>query len=256
MTTERQLRERSFHERRGARELASLSLESELRFRDEQYLDHESWVRPSFKLLGPLEGKLVLDYGGGSGLSTVVLARKGARVATLDIARQMAELARRRAEANGVGERVKALAMAAESLGYRDGVFDAVYGNAILHHVSLEQAVPELFRVMKPGAVAVFSEPLGENPLLEFVRNRIPYPGKERTPTERPLTEKNIALFRAHFGEVELRHYQLLSMVRRLIPWRPLISSLELIDGFLLTLFPRLRRFCRYCVLFLRKADA
>ncbi len=256
MTTERQLRERTFHERQGARELASLPPESELRFRDEEYLDHESWVRPSFKLLGPLEGKLVLDYGGGSGLSTVVLARKGARVATFDIARHMAELARRRAKANGVGERVMAQAMAAESLGYRDGVFDAVYGNAILHHVSLEEAVLELVRVMKPGGVAVFSEPLGGNPLLELVRDRIPYPGKARTPTERPLTEGDIALFRAHFGEVELAHYQLLSMARRLILWPPLVGLLELLDRFLLALFPPLRRFCRYCVLFLRKIEA
>ncbi len=256
MRTERQLRERVFHERRAARELAGLSPESELRFRDEEYLDHESWVRPSFKLLGPLEGKLVLDYGGGGGLSAVVLARHGARTVTFDIAGQMAQLARLRAEANGVGERVRAQAMAAESLSYRDGVFDAVYGNAILHHVSLEEALPELARVMKPGGVAVFSEPLGENPLLEFVRDRVPYPGKARTPTERPLRERDLAVFRAHFGEVKVRHYQLLSMVRRLIPWGPLAGFLELLDRFLLALFPSLSRFCRYCVIFLKKAEA
>jgi ubiquinone/menaquinone biosynthesis C-methylase UbiE len=39
--------------------------------------------------------------------------------------------------------------MAAEQLHYRDRQFDAVYGNAVMHHVRLSKACPELRRVMK-----------------------------------------------------------------------------------------------------------
>jgi len=227
-----------------------------LRFEDGAYLDHESWVRDTFALLGDLRGRRLLDYGTGEGLSAVVLARLGGEVFAFDIARGNVELARRRARANGVESRVHLQQMAGEALAYRDGAFDAVYGNAILHHVDLGPAARELARVLRPGGVAVFSEPWGENPLLEFIRRRVPYRGKDRTPDERPLREKDVAALRAHLPSVEVRGYQLISMIRRQFPWPPLVSLLERADRALLRWFPGLGRYCRYAVIVLRKGGA
>jgi len=48
----------------------------------------------------------------------------------------------------------------------------------ILHHLDLTVAARELRRVLRPGGVAVFCEPWGGNPLLNFARRRLPYAGK------------------------------------------------------------------------------
>jgi 2-polyprenyl-3-methyl-5-hydroxy-6-metoxy-1,4-benzoquinol methylase len=110
-------------------------------------------------------GKTVLDYGCGAGFSAVVLARKGAKVFAFDASDEMVLLSRKRAHHNHVEVHIEV--MAAEQLYYRDSQFDAVYGNAVMHHVHLPKACPKLRRVMKPGAVAVFAEPVSENSLLE-----------------------------------------------------------------------------------------
>ncbi len=255
MTPERLQRERTFHEGRSARRRIALS-DGELRFEDAEWLDHESWVRDTFALLGDLDGKRVLDFGAGEGLSSVVLARMRAEVFAFDLAHGNALLAARRARANGVGERVHLQEMAGEALGYRDRAFDAVYGNAILHHVDIDTAGRELSRVLRPGGVAVFSEPWGGNPFLEFVRRFVPYRGKDRTPDERPLREEEMQKLRRWFPSLEVRGYQLLSMIRRQFPWRPLVRFLGAIDRALLRLFPGLGRYCRYAVIVLRKDAA
>jgi ubiquinone/menaquinone biosynthesis C-methylase UbiE len=44
----------------------------------------------------------------------------------------------------------------AEDLSFEDGAFDIVYSNGVLHHtVSTEKAMDEVFRVLKPGGLAV-----------------------------------------------------------------------------------------------------
>lgn len=251
MYVDRVKREREFHEAQSARRDEEVSTEA-LRFEDRAWLDHENWIRDTFDLLGDLRDKRVLDYGAGEGWSSVILARRGAKVAAFDIAHGNTLLAARRAAANGVGDRVALQEMAGEALGYREGVFHAAYGNAVLHHVDLDSAGRELLRVLRPGGVAVFSEPWGGNPVLEFVRRHVPYRGKDRTPDEQPLRGEDVEKLRAFFPALEIRPYQLLSMVRRQFPWRPLIRALEWVDRGLLRLFPFLWRYHRYVVLVLR----
>src|SRR5262249_60258603 len=109
----------------------------------------------------------------------------GARVPASALSRGSLAGARGRAGANGV-----AVAFGQADGGrlpFADGCFDAVWGNAVLHHLDLLKAGRELRRVLAPGGVAVFCEPWGENPLLAWARRRLPYPGKERTPDEQPL---------------------------------------------------------------------
>ncbi len=95
----------------------------------------------------------------------------------------------------------------------------------------------------------VFSELLGENPILNFVRDYIPYPYKHRTEDEHPLSYKDIALFTKGFNEIEVNEIQLLSMVERLIGKCMFVEILDTIDTFLLKLFPFLRRYCRAVII-------
>lgn len=222
-----------------------------LRFDDAAYLDHETWLRPAFAKLGHLRGKAVLDYGCGHGMAAVVLARAGANVSAFDLSPGYVAEARERAAANGVT--VTCTVADGEELPFPDAAFDAVWGNAILHHLDLARAGRELFRVMKPGGVAVFCEPWGGNPALAFARRFLPYPCKDRTPDEVPLTRRDLVPLRAVFSIVECEGIQLLGMISRL-RLRKNPPILDALDTHLLHLCPPLWNWCRYVVLTLKKS--
>jgi SAM-dependent methyltransferase len=250
MSVPRLTAEQHFHDRQAAGRAASLSRPADLRFDDDAYLDHETWIRPAFAQLEPLAGARLLDLGCGHGMASVVAARRGAAVTAFDLSPGYLAEAARRAGANDAA--VSFLQADGERLPFADASFDRVWGNAILHHLDLGRAARELYRVLRPGGVAVFCEPWGENPLLSLARRHLPYPGKQRTPDELPLRSRHLAPLRTVFGEVHLESYQLLSMVRRLGRGR-LVAPLDRADAWLLGRVPFLRRFCRYVVLTLRR---
>ncbi len=239
--------ERAFHDDQCRRRAPSFAAPDSLRFTDDAYLDHETWVRPAFARLGRLDGLRALDYGCGHGMAAVVLARRGARVTAFDLSPAYVEEARRRATANGVA--VEFTTADAERLPVADGSFDRIWGNAVLHHLDLGLAVRELCRVLAPGGLAVFCEPWGQNPLLTWARRRLHYPGKGRTPDEEPLCMRHLPILRKVFPRLRIESHQLLSMVRRVLRPGPLTAVLEWCDAGLLRVAPMLGWFCRYVVL-------
>ncbi len=224
-----------------------------LGFEDADYLDHETWIRPAFTQLGNVNGLRVLDYGCGHGMAAVVLARAGARVTAFDLSSGYVEEARARARANCVD--IDFVQANGEQLPFADGSFDRVWGCAILHHVCLAKAGPALRRVLRPAGQAIFCEPWGGNPVLNFARQRIPYPGKHRTPDEMPLTNDHIRQLREFFPNVKIRGFQLLSMARRVVRAKRLRRQLDWCDAMLLQRVPAFEHFCRYVVLNLQLAQ-
>jgi ubiquinone/menaquinone biosynthesis C-methylase UbiE len=250
-TTDRLQSELHFHDQQAEQRAETFREQPEaLRFADDAYLDHETWIRPAFAELGELHGLHVLDFGCGHGMAAVVLARRGARVTAFDLSHGYLQEARNRVAANRVP--VDFLQADGERLPFADGSFDCIWGNAVLHHLNLEVAGVELRRVLRPGGRAVFCEPWGGNPLLNWARRRLPYPGKQRTPDEDPLRTEQVRILRDIFPQVTLRGYQLLSMARRVLPRGQLVARLDWCDDMLLTRVPALRQFCRYVVLTLR----
>src|SRR5262249_31745412 len=161
--------ELQFHDEQARRRAATFQHQPRLlQFSDQQYLDHETWIRPAWARLGPLAGKRVLDYGCGHGMAAVVLPPHRARGTAFDLSGAYVSEARERAAANDV--HVEFVQADAHALPFADESFVAVWGNAILHHLDLKIAGHELRRVLRPGGVAVFCEPWGENPLLRFAR--------------------------------------------------------------------------------------
>lgn len=126
-------------------------------------------------------GRLVLDVGCGTGAYTHPLARcTQATVIGVDVTPALLVRARGAAPEN--------LCFSAADVGvlpFRSGTFDAVVGNAVLHHLPLEHAVPELLRVLKPGGRFCFAEPNLLNPQV-FVERNIPWIGRwlENSPDE------------------------------------------------------------------------
>jgi SAM-dependent methyltransferase len=247
-TSDPALNERLFHDRQARERCATFDRRpATLAVDDAAYLDHETWIRPAMTRLGDVRGLRVLDYGCGHGMAAVLLARRGARVTAFDLSAGYLVEAGRRAAANGV--HIDLVQADGQRLPFADGSFDRVWGNAVLHHLDIDTAGRELFRVLRPGGLAVFCEPWGENPLLSWARRRLPYPGKERTRDEEPLRRRQVQDLEHIFPQVELSGYQLLSMVRRVMKPGRLTTALERCDAVLLRRLPGLQRFCRYIVL-------
>jgi SAM-dependent methyltransferase len=244
--------EQLFHDRQAQGRALTFNRVDALLFSDDDYLDHETWIRPAMARLGDVAGLPVLDYGCGHGMAAVVLARRGARVTACDLSPGYLNEAQRRAAANDV--RVAFVHADAEHLPFPDGCFARVWGNAILHHLDLRLAARELYRVLQPGGIAVFCEPWGENPVLSWARRRLPYPGKKRTFDEQPLQPHHVRELRELFPSLQVEGYQLLSMARRVLGPGRVMSCLEWCDARLLRLVPSLAKLCRYVVLTLSRA--
>ncbi|MEW5818658.1 MAG: class I SAM-dependent methyltransferase, partial [Cyanobacteriota bacterium] len=137
-----------------------------------------------------VKDKVVLDYGCGEGLASKRMLEEGAlKVEGIDISEGMIEQSKQ----NNPDERANFQVMNAEELKFNDNQFDIIFGGAILHHLDLEKAFNEIKRVLKPSGYAVFVEPLGHNPIINYQRNKTP---DARTPFEHPLLKKDIKLAR------------------------------------------------------------
>jgi SAM-dependent methyltransferase len=214
---------------------------------DDTYLDHESWIRPAFERLGPLRGKHVLDYGCGHGMASIVMARRGAIVTAFDLSADYLHEAELRARTNAVS--IGFVKADAHCLPFADAVFDAIWGNAILHHLNLANAGPEIRRVLRPGGIAVFCEPWGGNPVLSWARRRLAYSEKNRTPDEEPLRPPDLRRLAEIFPNLAWEGFQLTSMIRRALGVPPLIRALDRWDRALLQTMPAAKKWCRYVVL-------
>lgn len=255
MIDEKELqREETFWDAVGAKWTREKSLE-DLRVVDpRQFLSGSSVAFEDFlRQLGDANGKKILDYGCGSGWLSTYLAQRGALVEGFDISGNLVALGMKRANANGVGEAVRLQRMIAERLDYPSNTFDVAAGISIIHHIALEEGSRELLRVLKPGGVALFIEPLGESKIVNEIRNRIfrVHHGERRElDAEHPLTYEDIRRFGAGFSKTEFREFQLTEMVARVLGDR-LTGRIGLrrLDQFLLKRFPRLRKFCRLVVI-------
>jgi 2-polyprenyl-3-methyl-5-hydroxy-6-metoxy-1,4-benzoquinol methylase len=246
--TDRVANEQAFHDSQANERAAHFRCHpDQLIFSDDAYLDHETWIRPAFRKLGNIRGRRVLDFGCGHGMAAVTMARLGAYVTAFDLSNGYVAEAISRARAN----RVEASFVVADAhqLPFPDQSFDRIWGCAILHHLDLAIAAPEIKRILRPNGIAVFSEPWDGNRLLQWARQRLAYPEKERTADEQPLGAAHLRQLESVFSRVEIQGHQLLSMIRRLTGPTPLTAGLTRLDDCLLSGVPGLWRFCRYLVL-------
>ncbi|MBC7899304.1 MAG: class I SAM-dependent methyltransferase [Saprospiraceae bacterium] len=176
----------------------------------------------AYYLLGDAAGKTVLDYGCGSGDNSVLLADHGAKVIGVDISPELTDLANKRLDLHGFGERVEFRVGSAHDLPLDNESVDVVFGMAILHHLDLDLASREVFRVLKKGGRAIFFEPVRNSALIRFIRKMIPYQSPDVSPFERPLTDKELKDFAAEFTNYRSRAFQ--------IPFVNLVEMLGLPD--------------------------
>ncbi len=167
---------------------------------------------------GLKEGMRVLELGCGTGVFTRQWAATGARLVAVDLSLDLLRTGRAAEEGEGAAPRG---AMDVEALGFRAGVFDAVVGVSILHHVDLPRTLVEIRRVLRSGGRIAFSEPNMLNPQVAAMK-KIP-PVRRllgETPFETALTRWGLAatLRRHGFADVRVAPFDFLH------PWTPRLA--------------------------------
>lgn len=113
-------------------------------------------------------GTVVLEPGAGNGEFTAHIAPSGATIIGVEISPKQVELARDRLADY---PETTVVVGDVDHLDFPDAHFDAVVGQSVLHHFELDRALPELYRVLKPGGRFFFLEPNMLNPQIALERN-------------------------------------------------------------------------------------
>lgn len=221
-----------------------------------EYAKNSTYLPGVAEFLGDLDGKKVLETGCGVGHMSTLLAKSGAALSTFDISPKCVEVATERARLNGVEDRIDFRVAAGENLPYENESFDIVLGKGILHHLDATLGAPEIYRVLKNGGKAAFSEPLSINKVVEFARDHLWYPAKAIEGADAPLDYEALEAWGRCFDTFEYKEIHLLGMLERLVAWRWHFHTLHRIDKVLLENIPFLRRFCNYAVIFMGKAQS
>lgn len=206
-----------------------------------------------FRRMGDISGKEILDFGCGEGELSTQMARLGARVTGLDISPQLIEIAKRRAQIDGVAGETSFLASNILESPLPENRFDIVVCYAVLHHVPIPEVFPQLLRCLKPSGMIYMVEPLALSSLLVKLRNLVPVP-KDASPVERPLNLEELNYLSNSLQDSRVQYFELFGRLQRFFPNRNKIDrghpftkaalvALGTLDYLLLTLLPPLRRF-------------
>lgn len=246
--------------------------ESEKAFHDAKYAGDELYplhykANPTYQVyqrmkavIGDLHGKHLLEYGCGEGWTTCDLARGGPTIEAFDISDVGVTNTQAALAKAGFSASCNVRQMAAEQLDYPAESFDVAVGFAILHHLDIPKALDALYRVLKPGGRAVFAEPLGTNPVINFYRNRTP---QFRTPDEAPLILKKFRAQSAAAGFRGFEHHEcylaaLAALALLYVPvanraFRPVNNALCKFDDWFLPKAGPLRNLAWYSIIVLGK---
>ncbi len=130
-----------------------------------QEADMRLWI-PDLPFL--FRGRRVLDFGAGQGRVGIVIAQRFAPTQVVSL-----ELVYRRIQsATAWARSLTPLSLVcgdAFQLPFKDGSFDFVVANSVLHHLpQVNAAIAEIARVLCPGGFYIGREPNFNNPLLRM----------------------------------------------------------------------------------------
>ena len=232
--------------------------------------DHDRYDK-AISVLSPIRNKRILELGCGSGKLSVWLAKQGAHVTGVDIGPDLLAAAQALAKVNQVECEFRRESIT--SLRFADpNTYDAAIGFAVLHHLSsgdVRKALSECFRVLRPGGIAVFCEPVENSKLFNLVQNLVPIrtPGSTRPSIlqrnawkkyvealdDRDMTDQELIVAGAPlFRAVRVSSYGLFVRLAELA-WKPdhrkrMARILVPVDRFLLKMVPPLRHYCQFAL--------
>ena len=191
-----------------------------------------------------LKGKTILELGCGTGGYSVMFAHLGAKVIAIDLSSVAIEVARERAQFYGLEDRISFISQPAEALDFPAGMFDAIVGAYILHHIEIDAASQRMRKILKPGGIAIFLEWVAWNPfeairLNKMVSKVFPHGDGDVTEDERKLDGNDFAILRSNFSSVEIVRFYTLARLRYFLPNK--YKFLTQLDYWLYGKFPATR---------------
>ncbi len=139
-----------------------------------------NWESPAGKLRwkrrvkilcnGLISNLNVLELGCGTGYFTKELVKTEATIYAIDISPELIENAKTKIKSNNINF----ILGNACSLPFNDTTFDIILGSSVLHHLDINSAVKEIYRVLKKGGRIRFTEPNMLNPQIALQKN-IPF---------------------------------------------------------------------------------
>jgi len=109
----------------------------------------------------------VLELGCGTGYFTKEAAQSGAAITAIDISPDLLDQAKSEISLPNVDFLIEN----AYQMNFDDNTFDAVIGSSVLHHLKIDSALKEIFRVLRPGGTIHFTEPNMLNPQIALQKN-------------------------------------------------------------------------------------
>jgi ubiquinone/menaquinone biosynthesis C-methylase UbiE len=219
------------------------------------------------EFFGPsVEGRRILEVGCGAGVVSVALALSGAQVTAVDVSASGLRVTEERAAHYGVAERVSTLLCPAERLDFPEGSFDFFLAKSVVHHLLIDDVMPRVYRFLGPDGRGAIIEPQG-NPVLDFAREHLPYPGKVAEGehgTDEFFTPATVRQILGHFDYGDSRAFRLVGMLQNLVGMRgtgyearrrqearirTLRTLADPVDDLLFRVFPPLRRLAQLVVL-------
>jgi SAM-dependent methyltransferase len=156
----------------------------------------------------------VLEYGCGSAIQGIRIAREATTLTGIDISDVAVRDAQAVADKEGLTN-VRYHVMNAEEMTFEDDSFDLVFGRGIIHHLDLDLSFHNIARVLRPGGRALFWEPLGHNPVLNRYRDMTP---DARTPDEHPLRKSDFDIAKKYLQVDDLKFFGLSTILS--VPFR------------------------------------
>lgn len=112
-------------------------------------------------------GMKVLEIGCGTGFFTQEIIKKQVKLTAIDISPELLEVAK----SNIVDPNLEFAIENAYQMSFGNHTFDAVIGSSVIHHLDVDKALREFYRVLKTGGFIAFTEPNMLNPQIAMERN-------------------------------------------------------------------------------------
>ena len=108
----------------------------------------------------------ILEIGSGAGIFSRRLLERNMKLTALDIS-----LAFIKRSKDATGDKVRYVQGNAETIPFKDGLIDAIFGISVLHHLDLQRTLKELARLLRKGGKVFFTEPNMLNPHVFLIKN-------------------------------------------------------------------------------------
>jgi SAM-dependent methyltransferase len=154
-------------------------------------------------------GLKIFDIGTGPGVNSIQPCLElfpDCKIVATDLSPQLLAILRDYVVASGLEDRVATVCTDAMRDYVKPGAFDMVVGTAILHHLfDPVVALKAARRALKPGGLAIFSEPFEGYVLLRVMFENILAHAERDETLEPKLTEATVTVMRTFISDFKLR---------------------------------------------------